>query len=248
MRGHIGKMLGAAGVAVLLLASPAGASTRNTNFRRDLPVQPPASLNTPSFAEPSDPTPVGPPGYADFRGQTIDLSQGWGAAKACAAFANGATNCYPTVAAMKAALTILAPPPSGSTALTPQSAPEGVGPSAPQARRRAALLRRHALTATRTHLVGHASYCQGQSWEWVYLYENANFGGRVLALQDTGFWYTLSNYGFASTMSSWFNGSACTAYGAQNFSGGIWVMLSPWSASAWVGYAANDKVNYLYIG
>lgn len=268
MRGQIGKVLGAAAAAALLLSVPAGASPRHANFRRDNPVQPPNGPFTPPQAGaaeggpampapggsemppqggPAMPAPVGPPGYADFHGQTLNLANSWGAANACAAFANGATECFANLAAMKATLALQTPPPAGQDALTPQSAAPGGRPLSPQARHRAALLRRRALRTPRARLAGRATYCQGQSWEWLYLYANANYGGRVLALQDTSYWYTLSNFGFANTMSSWYNATACTSYAAQNFSGGIWVTMGAWGSSAWVGNAANDKANYAYI-
>src|SRR5947209_7475635 len=40
---------------------------------------------------------------------------------------------------------------------------------------------------------------------YLCLFQDANFGGRMLQFHDGGYWQNLTNYGFNDQMSSWVN-------------------------------------------
>lgn len=91
--------------------------------------------------------------------------------------------------------------------------------------------------------------CGGDTSKWVYLYADANYGGRVLQFQDTGSWQDLATWGFDNQLSSWRNTTACTATVAQNTQGGgSHLSLGAGGASSYVGDAWNDQASSLFIG
>lgn len=99
---------------------------------------------------------------------------------------------------------------------------------------------RTALSAAAATMPAAASTaCGGQ---YLYLYEGASFSGRVLALQNLGFWVNLADYGFGPQLGSWTNQTTCSAYAATGTNGsGSWLSMprqswsygvgSPWSSS-----------------
>ncbi|HLI14427.1 MAG TPA: hypothetical protein VKV23_00020 [Acidimicrobiales bacterium] len=240
MRRHIGRIIGAAAAAALLVALPASAAPRHSGARRASTFAAPTRAARASAVR-HEPSPVGPEGYATYNGQTIDLAQGWDGAKACAAYANGATECFSSADAMYRSIGAY-PTVQGGTISSAQLR----GHARALARRALARLRSFRL-GTSARAVGHGAYCQA-NWEWLYLYQNINYGGTVLALQITDYWYDLWDYGFGDQLSSYINDTACYFYGVQNGDGsGAYIFGNPWEAESYVGNAVNDLINYIYI-
>lgn len=91
--------------------------------------------------------------------------------------------------------------------------------------------------------------CGGNTSNWVYLYADANYGGRTLQFQDVGVWQDLATWGFDNQMSSWRNTTSCTATVSWNAGGGGSLLsLSAGSSSSYVGATWNDQASSLYIG
>lgn len=91
-----------------------------------------------------------------------------------------------------------------------------------------------------------ATTCGGGA---VYLYQDANYGGAELALQNYGYWVNLADYGFADEMTSWINTSSCNATVATGtYGGGSHLGLGANSydanvGSAWAGKAQSEEIS-----
>jgi hypothetical protein len=85
----------------------------------------------------------------------------------------------------------------------------------------------------------------GYSTHWYCFYQDINFGGRMLEFKDCGSSQYLSNYGFANQASSWVNTSS---HNVEVFEPSYYLAWneSPYSASSWVGSAANDRAVSFY--
>ncbi len=84
----------------------------------------------------------------------------------------------------------------------------------------------------------------GGSLDYNYLYQNENFGGTELALQNIDGWVNLADYDFANEMSSWINDTTCDALVALDTDGGGSQLTLPADDSnTWVGDAWNDDTN-----
>ena len=62
--------------------------------------------------------------------------------------------------------------------------------------------------------------CGVSGGQYLYFYQNANYGGDEPALGNVGAWANLSVFGFADEMTSWINDTACNAYAAKGINGG----------------------------
>jgi hypothetical protein len=151
---------------------------------------------------------------AVFDGRVINLARDWEGASACAVLSKDDVRCFASVDRLRAALA-----PDVATVARPVAAaaglPSGIAEFTPD--------------------------CGGIWWRWLYLYEHANFGGRVLQFNDVNFWQNLTDFGFNDTMSSWWNDTQCTGYiGEHIWGGGAHLILPPYSWSAFVGWDWND--------
>lgn len=91
-------------------------------------------------------------------------------------------------------------------------------------------------------------YCANRSDLWLYLYEHANFGGRVLKFRDSNIWQNLTVWDFNDKTSSWRNDTYCTVYLAEHINGGGALLSLPArSSSSYIGDAWNDRASSLYI-
>lgn len=168
-----------------------------------------------------------PPGAASFAGRTISLADGWQGAAACVVHTPTSVQCFSSVAQLEQATGEPATPPAGAPGPAPAPLPAPVAPSSGAS--------------------GAAAVeCGGG---YLYLYQNVDFGGQVLALQNYGFWVDLANYGFADETSSWWNSSSCSGFAATGTNGsGSLLSMPAGGESSWVGSAWNDVIQSAYLG
>jgi hypothetical protein len=147
---------------------------------------------------------------AQFNGGTIDLSQGWGAAHACAVLSSTDIQCFSTGAEL-------------ASFLTAQSGSAGA-------------------SGTATGQVTPDDSCGTSDGQYLYFYQNQNYGGDELALANDGYWVNLSAFGFSDEMTSWINDTACNAYAAKGINGGGAHLTMPaYDYSPNVGSGWNDQ-------
>ena len=163
-----------------------------------------------------------PPGHARFEGRTIDLTEGWGAARACVVWTrDGETDCYRSEAAADRAVAKRDRATARSTAMLPVTSP-------------------FAVPSPWTLLW--ASSCA----DWLTLYEHTGYGGRSLRFRDQGYYQDLAAWGFAGETSSYRVGS-CPA----TLRDGGWTAYPGWTgagATAWsMASGWNDRIRYLRI-
>jgi len=222
MKRELVRVFGVTLAAALVLAAPAYASAHVT--RAGAPLPPTASPGAVAVTGPNSPS------MAAFNGTTIDLKNGWDGAQSCIVPTNGQTECFSTNAAAKAAAQAI-------------SASEQNAASAPLASSRAAA-KSLARASLRHGAVAHDNGpCDGDGTQWLWLYQDSNFGGQSLGLQNTDVWADLADFGFADEMSSYINSTGCTAYGIENYDGsGPWLTMNAWDYSTYVGRTYNDKI------
>lgn len=79
---------------------------------------------------------------------------------------------------------------------------------------------------------------------WLCLWEDEDYGGRMLQFQSTGYWQNLTDYGFNDEMSSWRNRRANDSKWAWNTGGGGTVRcMDSGSSSSYVGSGDNDEAS-----
>lgn len=89
-----------------------------------------------------------------------------------------------------------------------------------------------------------ATYCVDRTDLWVVLYENTNFGGSSISVNEMGYWHELSSIGLDNMMSSWKNNTYCDATAATGAAGGGSLLtLTARSQSSDVGSTWNDVVS-----
>ena len=76
--------------------------------------------------------------------------------------------------------------------------------------------------------------CNGISYYWLYLYDYAYYGGRILQFNDVNLWQNLADYGFDNRTSSWWNDTDCYAYLADGAWGTASLMGMP--SLRWQGH------------
>lgn len=82
---------------------------------------------------------------------------------------------------------------------------------------------------------------------WYCVYENANWGGRMLEFKDctsSGYYNYLNQYGFLNMTTSWVNTKPLSTVNAYSSTGYLWTE-PPRSMSSNVGAANNDRAYYL---
>lgn len=223
MKRELVRLIGATLAVALVVAAPAYASAHVT--RAGAPQPPTASAGQGVQVGPYDPA------MAAFNGATIDLSKGWDGAQSCIVPLNGQTECFSTNAAAKAAAQAIS------------ASEQSAAPSAPLASSKAEA-KSVARAGLRHGAVAHDNGpCDGDGTQWLWLYQDSNFGGQSLGLQGTDQWWDLAEVGFADEMSSYINSTGCTAYGIENYDGsGPWLTMNAWDYSTYVGRTYNDKI------
>jgi Peptidase inhibitor family I36 len=82
---------------------------------------------------------------------------------------------------------------------------------------------------------------------WTCFFEHRDWGGRMLQFRDCGLWQWFSDYGFRNQTSSWHNRLNQWVYVDDDDAGvRLWNEF-PQARSSWVGSAANDKADSLFI-
>lgn len=89
-----------------------------------------------------------------------------------------------------------------------------------------------------------ATSCGGSS-DYLALFQNSNFGGQELDIDNIDYWVNLSNYGFGNEMSSWINYTSCNADGSRGTNGGVtpYLTMGANNYSTYVGASWNDAMN-----
>lgn len=83
------------------------------------------------------------------------------------------------------------------------------------------------------------------SGDYLALFQNSNFGGQELDVDNIDTWLSLSDFGFGDTMSSWINFTSCNAYGSRGSDGGVtpYLTMGAGNDSTYVGSSWNDAMN-----
>ncbi len=223
---RIRQILVAAIAVTLAVSAPAAAvGTRSTGA-----VAGASPVGVPTTSPTSAPPTVSDPSIATYNGGTIDLSVGWDGAQACIVPSGAQTECFSTLAEAQ----------SAAQAISQQEVATGGSSSGSNVRRASVATARAAL---RGRTVVPHSPCESDGGQWLWLYQNANYGGQALGVQDVDTWWNLYDLGFADEMSSYSNDTGCTVYMIQNPDGsGPWLTASPWGFSSYVGSTWNDTV------
>jgi hypothetical protein len=80
---------------------------------------------------------------------------------------------------------------------------------------------------------------------WSCVYEHSDFGGRRLQFRSCGYTQSLGLYGFANATSSWMNRRSDVTVVRDS---GSLLWTSPgYSSSRYVGNAANDRADTIYL-
>ena len=223
--------VGASMAAALALAMPAGATSHASGGTTKTVAAVTSGTTAPA---------VLPAGEAEYNGKVIDLSQSWDGAASCIVPTTGNAECFDTQAEAKTAANAIAAQETASAQAGTGAQVRGAHRSNPAAA--AAKLKSHTRTA---HDNGP---CNGDGSQFVWLYQNSNYGGSSLGLQGTDVWWNLSDYGFQNTTSSYINATACGLYFIQTYDGsGPWMYPSPWQYQSYIGNAWNDKLTMVYI-
>jgi hypothetical protein len=177
-----------------------------------------------------------PPGEAQYDGKVINMSTGLSGTMSCLIPAQGSAQCYDTYQLAKSAAREIS-----SQEIANDAAASGAV---------SGNLRRAAVAALGAHALGthDDGPCQGDGTQWLWLFQNSNYGGASVGLQGTDTWWDLRGAGFQKQTSSYINDTACTAWAIQTYDGsGPWLTINPWSYSSYVGNAWNDKITMVYI-
>lgn len=222
LRRQIGKLTIIALTLSLVAAAPAAAATRHGGARTTASI----SRHDGGSTTAGTVNGGGSGSEATFNGQTIDLANGWDGAQACLILESGTTQCYSTLADAQAAANVI-------------SQQEVAGASGSNARRASV----KSVGAARAH-----SSCQGNSGEWLWLYQNVNYTGQAIGIQETNVWVDLQDEGFGDEMSSYANDTACQVAMSKSTNGsGSQLVVAAWASSANVGSNWNDQVNAVVI-
>lgn len=164
---------------------------------------------------------------AQFEGQTIDLRDDWGDARACIVAPELETvECFASEAEMDERL-VEAGLPYGDARdvdrglASEVDLPEGIG----------------------------GSFAAASCSSSVRLYDGTWYGGAVLYVSGRGYWHNLSNYGFNQRASSFKIGACSTYFADYNNGGGGWYPTSgsqAWDAAGSLGSWNND-ISSMYI-
>jgi hypothetical protein len=185
--------------------------------------------------------PTLPVGEAMYNGKVIDLSKGWGGAASCIVPSTGNAQCFDTQAEAKTAANAIS---AQEVAVSQAAAASAQMRSA----HRSSVAFAAAAVKAHTRSAHDSGPCQGDSSQFVWLYQNSNYGGASIGLQGTDTWWDMRTFAFQNQMSSYINNTGCELYGIQTYDGsGSWLYINPWSYTSYVGNAWNDKLTMLYI-
>jgi hypothetical protein len=222
--------VGASVAAAMALAMPAGATSHASGG---------AAKSVAMVTSGTGAGTVLPAGEAEYDGKVINLAQSWGGATSCIVPTMGSAQCFDTQAEAKAA----------ANAISAQESAAQTGSSAlARGAHRSTPAVASAKLKARTRTAHGNGPCNGDGSQFVWLYQNSNYGGGSLGLQDSDTWLNLADYSFQNTTSSYINATACELYFIQTYDGtGPWMYPSPWQYQSYIGNAWNDKLTMVYI-
>ena len=233
MRKFYLSILGAGMLVTAIAAIPAGATARSSGTTLG---------STGAIAAPTTTMPLLPHGEAYFGDKVIDLAQGWSGVQSCLIPSNGSEQCFSSQAAAKAAAGVI----SAQEQAVNAAAQSSVGAQ----RRTVANARAIAKAKAKGHVRGGRDDgpCLGDNTEWLWLYQNSNFGGYSVGIQGTDVRVDLRSSAFQNQTSSYINDTGCEVFMVQNYDlSGPWLSVGVWTYSTYIGNAWNDKVVAVYI-